>query len=332
MLQRFRRDSIDVSGLQAMLHLAGRFDSVDRRADADVNLFFTRELAYISAEYMERLYAELKARTFIPVSHEIDPGAKTYVFHQYDKVGAAKIITDYASDAPRVDVFGNEYIVPVREIADSFAYSLKEILAAAKVNRPLTAMRAMAARRAMEEKLDTIATFGDSASGLPGFLVNPNVLTYNTPATGAGSSTTFASKTPDQILLDLNTLASLPAVSTQDVEHADTLLLPITQYKYIANTPRASFSDKTILEFFLENNDDITEVASWYQLAGAGSGSTDRMVAYKRDPEKVRLQIPMEMQQLPPQPENFAFKVNAWMATAGTVFYYPSSQAYADGI
>ena len=59
-------------------------------------------------------------------------------------------------------------------------------------------------------------------------------------------------------------------------------------------TPMSTSSDKTILKFFLENSPYIKQVEVWEQLANAGSGSTDLMFCYRKDPDVLTLEIPQD--------------------------------------
>ena len=78
---------------------AMRFDSAE-----DAAVFFARELDYIKTQTYDRLYPEFTALQMFPVTHEVPEGAETVTYYSYDKTGMAKIISNYATDLPRVDV------------------------------------------------------------------------------------------------------------------------------------------------------------------------------------------------------------------------------------
>ena len=139
------------------------------------SIFFERELEHIKAKTFDVQYADLLYRSLFPVASDANPGATHITYAVYDKRGMAKIINNYAGDLPRADVDGREVTVPVRTVAASFGYSRKEILSAQMAGKPLSQMRADAARRAIEEKLNKICFIGDAASGLYGLLTHPNI-------------------------------------------------------------------------------------------------------------------------------------------------------------
>lgn len=304
-----------------------KFDQLD----AAQNVFFNRELEHIAAETFDVIYAEQMIRQLVPVSHEIEPGAESYTYRQFDQVGIAKIVSDYADDMPIVSVLGKEFTSNIKTLAVGYFYTLQEIRAAAKVNRPLDAMKAKTARDAFEQAVDRIGTNGDAASGLLGFLNQPNALSYVIP-NGGGGQATWASKQPDEIVADITGITNFIFSTTKQVEKPDTLVLPTTQYDLIVSTPRSINSDTTIHDFILRTNPFLKSIVSWYKLAGAGAAGKDRMVAYTRSPAKLRLHIPLEQQPLPPQPKNLGFKVPTEGRIGGVVAMYPYSLCYGDGI
>lgn len=307
--------------------MGNRFDNLD----AAENVFFERQLEQVRAQTYDVKYAQLKARMLIPVDNSVDPGAETVKYEQFDMVGQAKIINSYADDLPRADVKAKEFRQPIKGIGSAYGFSVQEIRAAKFAGKPLEQRKANAARRAVEQKIDAIGATGDSDNGLLGLFNQPNALVYTVPNGGSGFAT-FAKKTPDEILADLNGVTNLIVTTTKEIEVPDTLILPVDQYSHIASTPRSANSDTTILDYFLKNNPYIQAVEPWAKLSGAGSGGTDRMVAYRRDPDALMLVIPQEFEQFPPQPEGLEFEIPCHARCGGVQVYYPLSICYGDGI
>ena len=300
--------------------------------DAGETVFFARELEFIKSKSYDVIYAELKARQLIPVSFEAGPGAESITYSQYDQLGVAKLIANYANDLPRADIKGKQFTAPVRSLGASYGYNLQDIRAAKLVGKPLEQRRANAAKRAILQLENSILFFGDTDHGLMGFLNNPNVPTVSIPADGTGAVTQWSMKTPDQILRDLNLIANTPFNTTKGIEQTSTLLLPLAQFNYIASTPRSAISDVTILEFFLKNNPFVEEVEWVNELVGLGASGTDRAVAYDRDQDKLTAEIPQDFEQLPVQEEGLEFKIPCHSRVGGVLTYYPLSIVYCDGI
>lgn len=302
------------------------------KLDAQETIFFERELEQIKAKTYDKKYPELKIRKLVPVNSDVNPGAESITYWQYDEVGMAKIIESYSKDFPRVDVRKKQFTSPVKSLGDSYGYSIQDIRKAQMAGTPLEQRRANVARKAIMQLEDQIGSFGDADSGLQGLFTNPNTPELVLAADGAGASKAFADKTPDQILRDLNLMANTPVENTNGVETVDTLLLPVDQYTFIASTPRSANSDTTILEYFLTKNPFIQNVDHYYKLAGAGAAGADRMFAYRRDPDVMTLEIPQDFEQFPPQEEGMEFNIYCHERFGGIIIYYPLATIYADGI
>jgi hypothetical protein len=120
-----------------------------------------------------------------------------------------------------------------------------------------------------------------------GLLNDPDITTSNVP-NGAAGSTEWSTKTPDEILLDINTAIE----KTWEASFYDTnalpnhILLPYAQYNYLATTRLSELGEKSILSYINENNltknhggNLVIAATAWNK--GAGVGDTDRMVVYQ---------------------------------------------------
>lgn len=301
--------------------------------DVDGAMYFQRELEHVKSKSYDVQYPELLARTLFPVSNEAGAGVNTITYRTYDQVGAAKIISAYADDLPRADVSGKETSSPVRSVGTSYGYNVDEIEAGALTGRPLDQRRANAAVKSTELAVNDVAFNGDAAHGLPGFFSNPNIPKGN--VVNPGSGTEWVNKTPDQILFDINDLFADIFETTKMVERGNTLLLPPSQWAYISATPRASNSDTTILEFIVKNSPFLTsaeDVIPVNELVGAGTAGVDIMVAYDRSPDKLELEVPLELQWFAIQQKGLEFVVPGRLRLGGLNIYYPLSLSIGEGI
>jgi hypothetical protein len=303
-----------------------------QRLDAGETIFFARELEFIKSKSYDVKYADLKARSLLPISYEAGPGAESITYSQYDHLGVAKLISNYANDLPRADIKGKQFTAPVRSLGASYGYNIQEIRAAKLVGKPLEQRRANAAKRAIMQLENSLAFQGDVSHGLSGFLTNPNITVVSVPADGTGSSSLWTAKTPDQILRDMNLIANTPFVTTKGVEMPDTALIPLAQYSYISSTARSANSDTTILEYFLKNNPFIKQVDWLNEMKGAGVSSSDSMLVYRRDPDALTLEVPQDFEQFPVQERGLEYEINCHSRFGGVLIYYPLSIARGDGI
>lgn len=300
--------------------------------DAAGDVFFARQLEYVQAKIYEFQYPAFKAYQYIPINFDIPAGAEYVTATQYQSVGRARIIRSYADDLPEAGVIGTQLTNPVVSIGSSYRYSHQEIRASQFANVNLPMRQAEAARRANDQLVNDLALTGDTTVQLYGFLNNPNIPVNPVPADGTGGNTEWSTKTPDQILRDMNLIVNTVFSQSNGVEMPDTLLLPLAQYTYISSTPRSANSDTTILAYFLMNNQFIKRVDWLLQLAGAGTAGADLAIAYENNPNKVAMQIPMAFTQYNPQERNLEFVINCESRYGGITWYYPLSANIGEGI
>ena len=303
--------------------------------DADGAVFFQRQLEHIKAKSYDVRYAELKARQLFPVSNDGGHGITSITYRTYDQAGAAKIINAYADDLPRADVAGKETTIPVRSVGISYGYNLDEIQSSQLTGASLDQRRANAARRSVEQVVNDVAFFGDAESGMGGLFDNPNIPTG--AVVNPGSGTAWVNKTADEILFDINDLFADIFETTKMVEQGNTLLLPPSQWSYIMATPRATNSDTTIAAYIAQNSPFLTgidDIIAVNECAAANNPelATDGMVAYDRNPDKLQLEIPVELEMLPVQQKNLEFVIPGRSRLGGLNIYYPLSLAIATGI
>ncbi len=304
--------------------------------DAGETFFFSRELEYIKSKSYDIEFPEMKAFKHIPISTEAGEGAQSITYAQFEETGFARIIESYADDLPRADIRGKEYTSPVKSVGVSYGYSVQEIRAAIYVGRSLTQRQANAARRANDQKINRLAWFGDDTYRILGLINNTNIPANFVANTGSGSTTQWVNKTPDQILIDMNSVTNSISAVTKGVEMPNTLLLPIPQYTLIASTPRSSVSDTTILEYFIQNNPFVTTVDWVPELTGAGpvvdDVATDIFIVFDKNPDKLTMEIPMPFTQYPPQERGLEFVVPCESRYGGIIIYYPLSLTIGEGI
>jgi len=300
------------------------------RCDANESVFFARQLEYVKAKSYDVLRAPLNFRLF-PISGEAGPGAKAITYRQYDQVGMAKVVSNYANDLPRVDVKGKEFTVSVHTIGDAYGYTTQEIRSAAMAGTNLETRRASAAITAQEQKMNKIAWFGDADHGLPGLTTNANIPALTIAADGTGSTKTFSTKTPAQIVRDVQALINQVLSQSKGVHVANAVWLPLEQYAYISGLQNSAGSDTTVLEFLQRNNPGVT-FAPVLELDGAGAAGADRMYAGQVLPDNITFEVPMIPTPLPPQAIGLEFVVNVESRCGGVIVYYPLAFAYADGI
>jgi len=329
---------------------SGRFRA---RYDAAESAFTTLALTYIDKQVYATLVPPLKARLFIPTQVKGNPGDETYKWHLLTRTGVARLLAPGAAlDLPRANVFQTEIYQRFYGIGVKVVYSYFELLAigAALANgQPfdLVAESMRAALEAIEKKLDLIAAFGTASVittggfgleveadvGITGLLNNANATAY-TVATGAAGGTAWSTKTPDEVLADLNGIVGGQVASTYEVHRPDTLIVPISQFETQLQRRMSDVSGETILSFFLRTRREAghqIDVIPWQYATGAGAGSIDVMCAYKRDPRMLEHVLAMDATPLAPSTQGLETEQDVVAKTAGLVLHYPLSVSLSSG-
>jgi hypothetical protein len=297
----------------------------DFRMD-DAGLFLERQLEFIRPQVFEVTYADIKYPTLLPVTSEAGQGAQTFTYRIMDSTGEFKLIADAADDLPRADISQVEKSINIRSFGGSFGYTVQELRAAQMANISLEQRRASAVRRAYEEKVEAVAMFGEASVNLAGFFNNATV---DVIAADRWFTGTTASGTSQDMLELLNYGVSAIINASNMKEQPDTILLAYEDYNKISTTRNSDSSDVTVLEYFLRTNPYIRNVEPINQLDADNSVlNTNRMVVYKRDPEKVQLHIPQPLELFPPQQRGLEFIVPAHARVGGVAIYYPKSVIY----
>lgn len=301
------------------------------RLDANESIFFARQLEAIKAQTYDVKRVNLNALTLFPVDTSISEGADTITYRQYDSVGMAKVIANYANDLPRADVSGKEFTSKIRSIGIAYGYNTQEIRAAIFSGTPLNAKKAAATARAHAEKVNQLAFSGDTEHGLTGLLNNSNLPEVTLLADGTGSSKTFATKTALQIVRDVNSLINKVLTQSKGVHKVTEVWLPVEQYAYIATTQNSAASDATILSFLQSVHPSVT-FQQVVELDAAGASSADRMYALENSADNWQLTIPMMLRMHSPQQQGLEFVVPCESRFGGVQVEYPLAFAFADGI
>lgn len=303
--------------------------------DASESIWFARQLEYIRPGLLEVLYPRLEGKSLVPIDSSMGPGMAQWTYRAFDKVGLAQLVEDYSLDPPRADVKGIEASQVIRPYGIMYGYNFQELRAGMAAQLPLDVRKAMAARYAMELKIDQLIFYGDTAGGLKGITTLSSTTSFTVP-NGTKGTKLWRDKNPDEIVLDMHNFVNNVVSSSFGVYQPTTLLLPLKAYQIAATKRMGDGSNETCLSFFENTNPYIQEVRPTYRLdqsqSGNWSGTTGRMVCYDKDPERLVFLLPVEFEQLPPQQEGWEYKTLCHMRSGGVVALHPASISYGDGI
>lgn len=213
-------------------------------------------------------------------------------------------------------------------------WTLPELESAMKLGRPVDQQKFQGMQLKYQMDIDEMVYIGDTDLGYTGLLNNASASKANVAA-GAGGNT-WAQKTPAEILKDVNDLLTRAWTNAGFAVCPDTLLLPPTQFGLLT-VPVTSAGSLSILEYIKTNcianslNGRPLNIQPVKWLPTRGASSTDRMVAYTKDPMRVRYPL-VPLQRTPVEYRDLR-QLTTYFGRMGVVeTVYLETIAYADGI
>lgn len=310
--------------------------------------FLTNQASYIETEVDKIEYPSIQYPDLIPIDFSANEWAKSVTRYVSDRTGQAQWFNGNARDVPRADSNMSRQETTVEMAAIGYGYTLEELAQAQALARftngySLDTDRASAARFEYEKFVDVALMFGDALKGFVGLTNAPTVAVASAAAVGnqngATNSTQWANKTPDQQLADVNAALAGVYTGSNEVEWADTVLLPVSRLLSLGDVARSTTSDTTILKFlqlanaFTAVTGRPLTVRGVRGLDNAGAGGTARMVAYRRDPMVLKAHIPMPHKFLQPMRTGpMLYEVPGIFRFGGLDIKRPGSVRYVDGI
>ncbi len=223
-------------------------------------------------------------------------------------------------------------------------YSLLELASAAKLGRPIDDQKMEGLKLKHQMDVDEMVYVGDATMGATGLCNAAAVTNVANVAVGAASSTLWSTKTPAEILADVNELLNSVWAASGWAVMPNKILLPPVQFGLLAAQVVSTAGSISILEFLLKNN--VITASGMGKLTivpvkwciGAGVGGTigtinghDRMVAYTQ--EKRRVRYPMTMlQRTPIQYDAIYHKFTYYCRLGFMEVVYPETIGYRDEI
>lgn len=313
-----------------------RQDAADERVDAGEAAYVLKALEYVYSEAANKEYPEFLAKTLLPVDTRVPTGAESWTYYQWDRIGKAKFIQNYATDFPNVAAFLTRFNKPVAAVGVGYQYTIQDLRAAMSVQygtgAQLDQIFADTARLAHEMFIDDVAAYGSAARGIDGFVTHSAIPTVTVSAGGGAWTTTLATVSDANnaiIVADLNKLTQSVEQATLGIRKPDTLILPLSvKPRVMAPSAISQFNPGSVIELWLKQQDTIKNVFFWSKLDAAQSdgnltANTARAMVYKRDPSVVGLVIPQLFEQFPPQARGMAFKVPCHSRIGGIKLPYP---------
>lgn len=298
--------------------------------------FIAPQLLRINTRVEMLRYPSFDYARLVPVNTDGDMWDVGSVFYSGDIAGKAEFLAGKGFDMPFADIAQTQFLQQNYLAGIGYEWSLQELKRAEKLGRGLASDKAEAARKVSEQFLYGIAIRGNTEKGWTGLINNASVPTANVAA-GTGGLT-WATKTPDEMLIDVNEALAAPYNATKETQIANTLLLPTTAFQAIA-TKRVTGINMTVLQFLQSanmvtaNGGPALSIKASRTLETAGASGTRRMVAYDNSREVVQFHLPADHEFLDPfRKSSMSWEVAGIMNIGGTEFRLPKGAVYRDGI
>lgn len=211
---------------------------------------------------------------------------------------------------------------------------------ARKISRNIGEMLEKGIRLNHDKALDENVYYGFAQNNTYGLINNPNVTT-TAVGVGANGSTQWRTKTPDEILDDINSLMVKTWVESGNdlTGMANHILVPPEEFTILATRKISEVGEKSILTFLLENNIGRNQgielsINPLPYLKGAGTNGTNRMIGYVNNVDRVRFNqtVPLHRAITSTSAESMAY-VSTFLSQFSEVeILYYSAIMYADGI
>lgn len=301
--------------------------------------FLVRQGSYIEREVARIRYPDVQYPLLVPVDTSAPEWTKSITYFSMDKVGQAAWFNHMGTDMRLADVVREKFETTVEMAGIGYRYTLEELAQAMMIpGTNLTTEKAEACKRAYEEFVDGVAMTGDTAKNMLGITNQSAVTQVDAAYVGTGSSPAWSDKTNAQVLADINDALTGIYTSTLTVEMADTVLLPIAAMTALA-TRQMDNTTMTLLEWVKANNvftavtGQPLTIRAVRGLETAGEAGTGRMVVYRRDPQVLKIHIPMPHRFLPVwQTGPITYDVPGIFRLGGVEVRRPSAMRYVDRI
>ncbi len=229
-------------------------------------------------------------------------------------------------------------------------YTIPELASAAKLGRPVDAQKYEGLQLKHQMDIDEQVYVGDTTTGAAGLLTQTTGLPsagYVPQAllpVGAAGFTTWATKSPDEILADVNLALVTTWTNSAFAVIPSRILIPPAQFGQIA-TQKVSLAGNVSVLKYLQDNNLLTTTgkvkldilpSKWNIGAGSGgtigtAGTVDRMLVYTKDKKRVRYPMTL-LQRTPVQYDSIYHKTTYFCRLGQVEVVYPETLSYWDGL
>ena len=248
------------------------------------------------------------------------------------------IFYDAANDIPVIQADLSKQVARTFSFAEYLAFNRMEKEKMLQVGRDPETFLNKGIRLHFDKVLDRNAYLGFPKVASTGLCNSPSIV-RSAALAGAGGSTAWRDKTADEILNDIN--LAISAVWEENDCAADALpnhiLVPVEQYGLLVTRKVSDDSERSILTYVQENNLTTRQgrelkIDSCKWCSGAGTNSTDRMVVYMNQEDRICFNLTQPLRRFETEYMDMRIKIPYYGQFSEVRFLYPSTVRYLDGI
>ena len=258
----------------------------------------------------------------------------------YASTGQAgdNLFFDAANDIPVIQADTSKQVARTLLFAEYLSFTITEREKMKMIGRDPETFLNKGIRLHCDKTIDQSVYVGFKQVSSTGLCNSPFIM-RSSAMQGAGGSTYWYNKTPDEILEDIN--YALSAVwqdndcSSEGLPNA--ILIPVEQFGMLVTRKVSDDSERSILTYILENNiatrqgkNLVINPCKW--CGGIGTGYTDRMVVYMNQVDRICFNLTQPLKRMEAEYSDMRFKIPYIAQFSEVRFLYPTTVRYVDGI
>lgn len=233
------------------------------------------------------------AGKIVPLDIQNKPWAQRWRYRWLRHVGQFKLIRNYSTDLPEVEIVFGEREMPIFKWGQGYTVNEDDIAAVTRMGESIEKEKVYTVQESGQQTMNKLIANGDLESGLAGFIDHPQALRSYASYSLNGNSTSV------QKLQVLHDAMNAPVRLTKGQEKPNVLLMDLQTYQHLTSdiiTIGTTALNKTVMQHFLETNPYCQEIGVVNEMTPeyfeeVGLPPKRLIQAYRRDMNKVKAKI-----------------------------------------
>jgi hypothetical protein len=299
------------------------------RGDAATSIVLARDLQYVSAVAAMQPLSALTSFDAFPMNvDQPKPFQTKYTYRNFSGTGVQRISRNYDDLGQSVKVSATSTDTPIVASIANAQWNMADIVRASLGEYPLQAFQLMYAMRQINQDVNNLNWFGDSAQGVTGIYDNAGITKT--------SVTAWSGLAPDQILAQFRALITRIVTAIKGVQDPDlrpnairvspSCMMELAQpMSNVGGNPMGSWTIKQAIEQqLMAAGGGAIEFESSPELEDNGSAAR-WAICYRKDSAIGGRLLPVAPSFLPPDVESMLISQPVHAQSGGVSYRYPVS-------